>query len=386
MKKVNSLLIATLFALAGCGDSKPPTENLITVDVTEKYPTKELILQDFMDVEYIPLETTDDFLCMGSLWGVGKNLIVATNFNQDGTIFLFDRKGKALRKINRKGEGVEEYVSNTWVLLDDEKGELFVNSGFEKKIYVYDLKGNFKRVLSTPKDLDLSLYQMYNFDSDNLLCNNQSLLKETGQSFILLSKQDGSVTREITIPFEEKKSLYVKVDDKNVEGGAIYYVPQSQHPIVPYLDEYILAEFSADTLYQYSADHTLKPLIVRTPSIQSMNPEIFLLPSLFTDRYYFMVSIEEEINFSTTKIMYDKQDKKLYRFHAYNGDYTYKEEAYLNSRRPINGEIPSWQYLEAPDLVNYYKKGWLKGRLKEIASQMTEDDNPVIMLMKHKQK
>ena len=179
MKKVNSLLIATLFALAGCGDSKPPTENLITVDVTEKYPTKELILQDFMDVEYIPLETTDDFLCMGSLWGVGKNLIVATNFNQDGTIFLFDRKGKALRKINRKGEGVEEYVSNTWVLLDDEKGELFVNSGFEKKIYVYDLKGNFKRVLSTPKDLDLSLYQMYNFDSDNLLCNNQSLLTQS---------------------------------------------------------------------------------------------------------------------------------------------------------------------------------------------------------------
>ena len=33
------------------------TNELITVDVTKNYPEKELTLQDFMDVEYIPLET-----------------------------------------------------------------------------------------------------------------------------------------------------------------------------------------------------------------------------------------------------------------------------------------------------------------------------------------
>ena len=33
--------------------------------VTKSYPEKELIIQDFMDVEYIALETTDEFLTQG---------------------------------------------------------------------------------------------------------------------------------------------------------------------------------------------------------------------------------------------------------------------------------------------------------------------------------
>ena len=51
---------------------------------------------------------------------------------------------------------------------------------------------------------------------------------------------------------------------------------------------------------------------------------------------------------------------------------------------PLNGEIPSCQYLEAWELVKDYKAGRLKGELKEIASKLGEEDNPVIMLIKHK--
>ena len=108
---------------------------------------------------------------------------------------------------------------------------------------------------------------------------------------------------------------------------------------MPYFNDYILTEYSADTLYQYLPDHTLIPLIARTPSIQSMNPEVILLPSLFTDRYYFMDAIEKTIEFSTTNLLYDKQEKAFFRSKVYNGDYTNEEKVYLNSRRPINGEI-----------------------------------------------
>lgn len=383
MKNVYFILIMLLLVMAGCEDNKQSADELITVDVTAKYPYKELILQDIMDVEYIPLETTDEFLCMGSLWGVGKNVIVATNFNNDGNIFIFDRKGKALKKINRKGQGNEEYSANSRIVLDDERGEIFVNNCYAKKIHVYDLEGNFKRVLPTKTDFEL--YEMYNFDQDNLICHD-TFRGNNGQSFMLISKQDGSITQEITIPFKEKKNIYIKIDDKNVKGQYMVYSPQAQHPIVPYFDEYILTEHSADTLYRYLPDHTMKPLIARTPSIQSMNPEVFLLPSLFTDRYYFMVAIEKTMEFSTVNLMYDKQERALYKCNVHNGDYTHKEQAYLNSRRPINGDIPSWQYLEAADLTRDYKRGRLKGKLKEIASQLSEDDNPVIMLMKHKQK
>ena len=65
---------------------------LITVDVTVSYPKKELILQDFMDVEYIPLETKDDFICQGLVLAIGKDIILARNRIRDGDIFIYDRK------------------------------------------------------------------------------------------------------------------------------------------------------------------------------------------------------------------------------------------------------------------------------------------------------
>lgn len=117
-----------------------------------------------------------------------------------------------------------------------------------------------------------------------------------------------------------------------------------------------------------------------------MTPEVILLPSLFTDRYYFMDAIEKTIEFSTTNLLYDKREKAFFRSKVYNGDYTGEETVYLNSRRPINGEIPSWQHLEAADLIQDYERGRLKGRLKEIASELNEESNPVIMLIKQKQK
>ena len=41
---------------------------------------------------------------------------------------------------------------------------------------------------------------------------------------------------------------------------------------------------------------------------------------------------------------------------------------------------------EAPDLVDAYKNGNLKGKLKEIAASLDEESNPVLMIAKYKQK
>lgn len=376
MKRLNFVWVIILFILVGCNQSGIQSEDIITVDVTANYPHKELILQDFMDVEYIPLETTDEFLCQGNIWAVGNNIIIATNFNFSGDIFLFDRKGKALKKINHKGPSDKEYTGFiSRIVLDDENGEIFVNDAYTKKILVSDLEGGFKRRLFMKGDF--SPFEIYNYDQENLICRND-FHANTGQSFILMSKQDGSITKEIQIPFKEKKTIMVWSQDRKMT-----YNTPTAHPIMPYFNDYILTEYSADTLYRYLPDKTLKPFIVRTPSVQTMNPEIFLLPSLLTDRYCFMQAIEKTIEFSATDIVYDKQEDALYRYKVYNGDYNNDEEAFLKSR-PLNGEIPSCQYLEAWKLVQDYKGGRLKGRLKEIAAKLDPEDNPVIMLIKHK--
>lgn len=383
MKKFSFILFLALLCSA-CSDNQMQ-DDLVTIDVTASYPEKKLVLQDFMDVEYIPLETTDDILCADSVWAVSENLILATNFNQDGNIFLFDREsGKALRKINHKGQSGEEYTSALGFILDEENNELYVSDTYGRKIFVYDLEGNFKRRLSWEDDFMFS--EIFDFNQEYLIAhdvlNENSTSPRSKQAFMLLSKQNGSITKTIQIPFKDKKSIIIRtpVDDS---GMCYAYAPSTSHPVVPYFDDFMLAEYSSDTIYQYTPNGAMEPIIARTPSVQTMNPEVFLFPTMFTDRYYFLEAVEKTMEFKTTDIVYDKQEKNLFTYKIYNDDYAYEKEAFLKSR-PLNSEVPTWQFLDADELVDDFENGKLKGKLKEVASRLHEDDNPVIMLIKYK--
>ena len=111
MKKTKLFAALLLMAVcAGCGTEKEQA-TMVTVDIAGEHSEKEVLLQDFMDVEYIALETTDEFLTQGLVKDVGKKCLLVTNRNNDGDIFIFDRKtGKGVRKINRQGPGAEEYT------------------------------------------------------------------------------------------------------------------------------------------------------------------------------------------------------------------------------------------------------------------------------------
>ena len=87
--------------------------------------------------------------------------------------------------------------------------------------------------------------------------------------------------------------------------------------------------------------------------------------------------------FPTAVLMYDKQEKTIFKYTMYNDDFSNKRRISLESP-PVNHEIVTWQRLEAYQLVEAYEKGELKGKLKDIAAEMDEEDNPVIMLVKHK--
>jgi hypothetical protein len=407
MKKVNTILVISLFIMAGCGGGKQSTDDLLTVDVTASYPKKELILQDFMDVEYIPLETNDEFLTTADIQAIGKDVILFRNFIRRAfstDIFIFDRNGKGLRKINRKGQSGEEYTAIQNIAFDEDKGELFVNDLFIRKVFVYDLLGNFKRSFNHKEGTSSSIAdnspenifysQISNFDRNNLIVVDGVLEhdKSIRSRFLIISKQDGSVTKEIQIPYKEKKTTLLLV--RNTSGAIIFDAGARNKELIPYRDSWILVEISSDTLYSYSPDHSMKPFIVRTPSIQSMDPEVFLFPGVLTDRYYFLQTAKKEVidmaagtSFPRTDLVYDKEEKAIYEYAVYNGDFTNKKPVNMVFRDITlinNSEIACMQRLEAPDLVEAYGKGQLKGRLKEIAANLDEESNPVIMLAKYK--
>lgn len=403
-----SLLVpAAIAVLTACGPSSQQDEGLITVDVSKSYPKKELILQDFMDVEYIPLETTEEFITLGYLQAIGKDVMVLRDkMAANGNIYLFDRKGKALKKMNRRGQSHEEYLTTNGIYLDEENGELFVGNVPRRNVLAYDLSGNFKRsfVFKEGGDENTKSWVYYksmrNFDRDHFICQDASSGRsfngeredlEPRNLFFIVSKQDGTVTKEIEIPFEKKVSQVLFAE----KGIGVVNNPC----IIPYQDGWLLTEPSADTIYTYSSAHELKPFIVRTPSIQSMNQEIFLFPGVVTDRYCFMQAVKKELNeammdtyyrLMRTELVYDRQAGETFEYVLFNDDFMDKKpianlvDEIFDLTVFNNDEIAFAWRIEAPEIVEAYEAGRLKGKLKEIAAGMHEEDNPVLMLAKYK--
>ena len=379
--------ILLLVVMTSCGSDNASTDGFITVDVTKSSysPKKELVLQDFMDVEYIPLETNDEFVNQGYVNAIGEKYIIVTNYREDGDVFVYDRNGKAIRKINRKGQGGEEYISCLKIILDEENEELFVNDFLARKIKVYDMEGNFKRSFKQKQEGDTQFYgEIFNYDKDNLICYDEC---NADIPFLLVSKKDGSITREIITPFKEKK-LFIQL--LRYEGGTRAAGPGPYSRITPFKGNWILLEPSSDTIYTLMPDCSLRPFIAKTPPVHTMNPEFYLTLKLVSDRYYFMESIKnvydfrKEEGFPKTYFVYDTQEKDFFSYIIYNGDYSDKRELYMVMFTPINAKGELWATIDAFELCRDYKKGKLKGKLKDIAAKLGEDDNRVIMLVKPK--
>ena len=387
MKTLIFIETILLLVMTSCGSDNASTDGFITVDVTKSSysPKKELVLQDFMDVEYIPLETNDEFVNHGNVQAVGEKYIIVTNYRNDGDIFVYNRKGKAIRKINRKGQGAEEYTYCSGVTLDEDNNEMFIDDHFIKKVFVYDLEGNFKRSFKQKNDGGSRSYDdIFNFDKENLICYDE-LNNEI--PFLLVSKQDGNITKEIKVPFKEKKLFFQILRQKEGTRAA---GPGLYSRIIPYNNNWILIEPSSDTIYTLMPDCSLRPFIAKTPPVHTMNPEFYLILRLISDRYYFMESVKNVYDFRKregfprTYFMYDTQEKDFFSYIIYNGDYSYKKELYMIMFIPINAKGELWATIDAFELCRDYEKGKLKGKLKDIAAKLGEDDNRVIMLVKPK--
>lgn len=373
--------IILLMIMSGCGrSSKNESGDYITVDVSKDYPERGLILQDVMDVEYIPLETTDEFITHGDVMDVGEKFLIVKNTRNDGNIFVFDRAtGKGIRKINRLGQGVEEYSVIRGVALDEDNNELFVTH--TGKISVYDLDGQFKRSFNFT-DAESDYLKVYNYDRDNLITYNNKgsgMMPDQQLCHLILSKQDGSVVREIATPYQGHRTLVIF--GGNDEKAIPVFDTTTRTS-----DNWVLMNLSSDTLYTYSANGPIKPFIVRTPSIYSMDTEIFLFVEAVTSRYCFMRATEKKLDkkmrFLISRLAYDKQEDSIFEYEIYNTDFLYERPVYWISA--INQDIANWYPFDASELTEAYKEGKLKGRLNEIASKMDEDSNPVIMLTKYK--
>ena len=381
--KPKNILLSSIFLLAmfSCNGGKPSTSDLITIDVTANYPEKELVLQDIFDVEYVPLETTDEFVTQAMVKAVSDHYVLTGNWCSDGNLYLFDRAtGKGIRVINRKGQSGEEYALDADCLIDEAKDELYIFDVMTRKVLVYDLTGSFKRSFKYAGEW---YYNEAFFYDDNLLlcCASDYNSVPHRYQHMLISREDGSIVREISLPYEGEPIELVARQGDFVMSGPF-------HLTASLPDGWSLVNPPSDTIYHLGHDGQLMPQIVRTPPIHKMDPAVFLAPTAVTDRYCFFEMMKKKVDFKTFKgfpsetLVYDKEGKAVFRYNSLLST-DYDDRSVTIFMQPQHYPIAACQTLEAPDLVEAYQAGKLQGRLKEIAAGLDEEDNAVIMLVKY---
>ena len=310
MRILACISLAMLCIISACTD-RQDAEGIMTVDLNRDYPEKQYILQDFMNVEYVPLESSDAFITRAAVRAVGEKYFVLEN---SGKLLLFDRHtGKGIRVIDHKGQGAEEYTNAYKVEIDEAKDELFVNDSGTYKICVYDLEGNFKRAFNHPEGhqfIDVTI-----FDDETMICYDEQVYldyatppTEKHSYHYLISKQDGSIVREIKVPYEKLNVPMLMVGDM----VSMTFV----NTMVPLHDDMLIIENSADSIYRFTRKaHKLEPFMAK---IASTDPERLMTIGTVTPHYCFFEVVDKTFDQSTNRsfpnysFVYDRQTHEIF--------------------------------------------------------------------------
>lgn len=388
MKKTSILLLAIcLMCSSACTtQTKENADSLPVADFGKEYPGKDLLVSENADVEYIRLETSDEVLLDGtaSIYLSVTDRFIVTNNMREGRIFVFSRQGKHLHNFMKKGNSGEEFVFAKKVRVDDKAEEIFVLDT-RNKVLVYTLDGKFKRVLDLPKDMVaddlwnyddewLLSYDSYNLDREGLTCSEQP--------FFLLSKKDGSIKR-------------IDVTAKDRIGPRIYFEQNGQKGVMSvsfnYIykngDEFVLGELGNDTVFMLK-NGKISPLLVRTPGSKDKDVRSMMAAPLKLGDYIGVAEAPKKLELGNTK--FATKDVFL--------NLRTGESCLLGLKDDVNFVEPTGirhnnEFVEAPKnhilwmpntdrLFKWKEEGKLKGKLAEMVEEMTEEDNPILIIYK----
>lgn len=365
-------------------------QGLVTLDITKDYPEKKIVLQDLADVKYIPLETKKNALLpnsAGCLGYVSDSLIVART--SDKEIVLFNGDGSVRSSFRHVGQGSKEYQSIIGIAVDPQAQEIFiVDYLLRYRMQVYSFTGQYKRTLPIPFKMILDGLQ--DFSADCLLACDQKVrqgISNRAKPYMLLSKKTGEIVKELDIHFTKRlsRSISKPLGENQTISAALGY-----DPIVRCEDSYVIGDLSADTIYTYTPQGVLSPMLVRTPPVLSMETPKVLLPDYRAGSYFFFYLVDFEFDFETRTgfpdkyMVYDYAVGKTYVCKLVNRDYE-EQEIQLGDGGVTNKAWNTACYtIPSSMLIEQSEAGKVYGPLKEIAAGRTDDDNPVLVIVRFK--
>ena len=387
MKQIT--LFSIFLVLASCGERTQTASELLVADKNVDCPTQEIYLEDIADVDYIPLVTTDSILVNDyppeSVTPEG----IAVRGGQPGELLLLDPTGqKLVGRVCRCGQGPEEYTVIYRCVVDWQQREVYIADYTHLK--AYDFAGNYLRTLLTKEEIPM--LDIRNLNADQLLCARERENCETPyRPYFTLSKADGRVDTltSIELPRFIASNRTVLSND-----GRSY----NAHVFLPLLvgcaDRMWLTALALDTIFQINPDRSLLPVMapLRAPTRDEEAPLLHFRG--MNDRYIWLSWVRRNVTVQLEHMEAGmREDLKIYMYDR--KAQTWCEPAYRC--RAWSGFEPRYIFtdplpygyglvmLNAMDLVEAYQNDELADeRLREIASTLREDDNPVLMRLKFK--
>lgn len=400
MKK---LILIFLFLYLICtpllfSQTRSPKQEIETISIGTAYSDKpDVKLSDFAaDIEYIPLENGTCILPDASrskmIYADKNHIHISFGSDMDKAIYKFDNSGKLAGSYVNKGRNANEFIQ-IFDISAEESGKMVAILDF-MRILVCTIDGQLIANVNTSKML-----QGYRLPLKIKLLDNNRLL------FICINRE---THREHAIMFDFKGNLIADTPvsepigitkNSNERAANVARVQYMNEQILLYNKSLKLLTEAEDYIYKLDESMKNSPVYkldwkkLRNTSARKAvelnqakyinNPAMecsrFLsFEIIFPAKTYPNMDINERI----VRVIYDKASKNTFTL-KYHKDYN--ASGFTND---LDGGMPfnpsfifnnrMYQIVDATKFIEYAKRG-SSAKMKEIAAQLTEESNSVIV-------
>jgi len=389
-------LFAILLIIASCNPETkeiPQQIETIIIDISSKELDSVLLSSMVEDIEYIKLEATpDSYITFCEETEIGEKYIVVL---RKQSIYVFNRKGKYLNRIGRKGKGPGEYTFPRLLRLSKDEKYLFFHDSPRRKILQYELDGTF-----------ISETEIHFYPTNVRLLNtnipiffNSSTMNHIYDSITLFTINNNGLV--------DKKILSKCIPVLMEEPGTFYV---ADNLLNNYYDSLTYWEEFCDTIYRVSPDYTVIPKYLLDIKEFKMPIEVILNSErniIEIHKYFELIEFTEtkdyififgHKNYKLNRIIYDKNkrisrnlyfDENSYSgrslINDFDGGYPIFPSNLVNPKTLfVTFDVNSYKtqlqsgYTKTPDKIKYPEK---QKQFQELLDNADENDNPVIMIV-----
>lgn len=350
--------------------------------------------EDVTGIEYIPLETNDSCLVSNIMTLVMNDEFIFLQNGRPEKILQYTRQGKFIREIGKVGEGPGEYAPYTVeeISLDDGKREIYAHRRTLPAM-VFSYEGRFLRTDTVISESMGNRYPLAN----GFCALSGTSLTPIQQSPWLAALQD-----------KEGRIIATKVPFPSSVPAEVCYMKEVQ--FAPFLHSALAYTPCNDTLFRVAASGITPACVLRTENGADYHQKIANINEFGKDNTNNSSTLNLFTFFETPRYFYfrwlllnDPDRCYIQRLDKNTGDllsqpvsqgfvelsFGFSDANVMGLENDLDGGVPfaprfvykdriCVQAINAGTIAKLETKGYLKN--KPAALQISEDDNPVIIV------